>query len=83
MEERRRHVRVEPLQQQAFAYLEHRALLIQCDVINVSDGGARIRAETMLPSRFMVFWREDGSERHACRVIWRDGLEVGVIFEDL
>lgn len=83
MEERRRHVRVEPPVQHALVYLEHRAPLLDCEVINISDGGARIRCETMLPTHFLLFWQEDGSVRNACKVIWRDGLDVGVIFESL
>jgi len=83
MEERRRHVRAEPEVERAFVYTENRAPLLECEVINVSDGGARIRCKIMLPTHFMLFWREDGSMRNACRVIWRDGLDVGVIFESL
>ena len=83
MEERRKHVRVQPVIQTAFIHLETRtrAPLLDCEVINMSDGGARIRCKTMLPTHFMLFWKEDGSERYACKVIWRDGLDVGVVFE--
>jgi hypothetical protein len=81
MEERRQHTRVEPAVRKAFVYLDTRAPLLECEVINVSDGGARVRCKTMLPTHFMLFWREDGSDRRACKVIWRDGFEAGVIFE--
>jgi hypothetical protein len=81
MEERRRHSRAQSEIRSAFIYLDSRAPLLDCEVINVSDGGARIRCKTMLPTHFMLFWRQDGSDRRACKVMWRDGLEVGVAFE--
>ena len=81
MEERRMHVRVQPVNQAAFIYLETRVPLLDCEVINMSDGGARIRCNTMLPTHFMLFRKEDGRERYACKVIWRDGFDVGVVFE--
>jgi len=83
--ERRRSVRREPTIGHAFVYLDKGVPLIDCDVVNISDGGARIFAgsERMLPAHFMLFFTPDGSERRTCRVIWRNGPELGVAFEGL
>lgn len=82
--ERRRHVRQEPPVGRAFVYLGKRIPLIDCDLINISEGGARIvvKSTQMLPAHFVLFFTADGSERKACRVIWRNGAELGVAFED-
>ena len=81
MEERRQHPRHEPPTAKAFVYLDSRAPLLDCDVVNISEGGARISCNTMLPTHFVLFLVKDGSDRRACKVVWRDGLEAGVIFE--
>jgi hypothetical protein len=81
MEERRHHSRLEPAQRKAFVFLDARAPLLDCDVINISDAGARIACELMLPTRFLLFFTADGLDRRSCRIVWRDGLEVGVVFE--
>ena len=83
--ERRKSVRQPPLVGRAFVYLDKRLPLIDCDVINISDGGARIvaKSEQMLPAHFVLFFTFDGSERRTCRVIWRNGADMGVAFEGL
>lgn len=85
MEERRRYIRQSPLIGRAYVYLDKGIPLVDCDVINISDGGARLvtRSRQMLPAHFVLFLTLDGSERRTCRVIWRDGVEVGVAFEGL
>lgn len=82
--ERRRHVRQSPPAGRAFIYLGKGVPLIDCEVMNISEGGARVvaRAALTLPAHFVLFFSIDGSERRSCRVIWRDGDNVGVAFED-
>jgi len=83
--ERRRSVRHPPTTGRAFVYIDNGVPLIDCDVVNISDGGARIvtESEQMLPAHFVLFFTPDGSERRTCRVIWRNGADLGVAFEGL
>lgn len=82
--ERRRHVRHPPEIGRAFIYIERNVPLIDCEVLNISDGGARVHAHTgmTLPTHFLLFFDRDGDARRSCRIVWRDGTNVGVAFED-
>jgi hypothetical protein len=84
LDDRRRHERFEPPIGRAFIYLGARIPLVECDVVNVSEGGAKIHAldYLLLPSHFVLFFTLDGSQRRTCRVIWRDGPNTGVSFTD-
>lgn len=84
LDDRRRHDRFEPPIGRAFIYIDARIPLIECEVLNLSDGGAKVHAvaDFMLPSHFVLFFTLDGSRRRTCRIIWRDGPNVGVSFED-
>jgi hypothetical protein len=70
---------------QAFIYLEKGIPLAECEVTNISEGGAKIvwRSSEMLPARFVLFLTLDGSDRRTCRVVWRNGTDIGVAFEGL
>ena len=83
--ERRRFVRQPPVTGRAFVYLDKGLPLVDCDVVNIAEGGARIvvRSQTMLPAHFVLFLTPDGSDRRTCRVIWRNGADLGVAFEGL
>lgn len=83
--ERRRHIRQSPMKGRAFVYLGKGVPLAECEVTNISEGGARIvwRSSDMLPAHFVLFLTLDGSERRTCRVVWRDGADLGVAFEGL
>ena len=83
--ERRNSIRETPQIGRAYLYLDGRVPLVDCDIINISDGGARLvnKSEQMLPAHFVLFLTPDGSERRTCRVIWRNGAELGVAFEGL
>jgi hypothetical protein len=54
-----------------------------CAVLDVSQGGARIRlnADAQLPDRFSLFFNRAGSVRRACRLIWRRNCDLGVVFD--
>ena len=82
--ERRRHPRHPPTMGRPSIYLGKDVPLIPCDVINMSDGGARIvhKPPPVLPTHFVLLFSLDGSRRRSCRVIWRDGENIGVAFED-
>jgi hypothetical protein len=81
MEERRQHPRAEPAIRKAFVYLDSRTPLLDCEVVNISESGARVSCKTMLPTHFVLFLVKDGSDRRACKVLWRDGFDAGVVFE--
>lgn len=83
--ERRRHSRQSPMKGRAFVYLGKGVPLAECVVTNISDGGAQIvwASRDMLPAHFVLFLTLDGSERRSCRVVWRDGADVGVAFEGM
>lgn len=54
-----------------------------CMITDISEGGARLYAETDLPQTFtLTVCAEDGEARRECRVVWRLGGEVGVAFTD-
>jgi PilZ domain-containing protein len=55
---------------------------IDCIASNVSDGGAQIFIRGAdLPDVFVVHFNESGRQRH-CRVVWRQGAEIGIAFTD-
>jgi hypothetical protein len=58
--------------------------LIVCSISDISEGGARIalEREETLPDTFMLLLTPSGDARRQCRVIWREGLVLGVKFPD-
>lgn len=55
-----------------------------CSISDVSDSGARLTLENAveLPDTFVLLLTPNGDARRHCRVIWRDGLTLGVKFPD-
>lgn len=59
------------------------ALPRACMITDISEGGARLYAETEMPETFILAVTGDGVEtRRECRVVWRIGGECGVKFID-
>jgi hypothetical protein len=54
---------------------------LDCVATNVSDGGAKIHIRADLPDVFVLHFNDSGRQRH-CRVVWRQGGEIGVAFTD-
>jgi len=54
-----------------------------CNVIDISDGGARLRTHNLsvLPNTFELTFDNFLTIRQ-CRLIWRDGDFLGVAFEN-
>jgi hypothetical protein len=54
-----------------------------CNVIDISDGGAKLRTHNLsvLPNTFELTFDNFLTIRR-CRLIWRDGDFLGVAFED-
>jgi PilZ domain len=57
---------------------------IACSISDISHSGARIALERAdkLPDTFVLLLTANGGARRRCRVIWRDGTNVGVQFPD-
>jgi PilZ domain len=58
------------------------ALARDCLLINVSDGGVRLNVEGLeVPDEFVLFFYDKGTvEKSTCRVVWREGNEIGAKF---
>ena len=57
---------------------------ITCSISDISQNGARIalEREENLPDTFMLLLTANGGARRQCRVIWRDGMNIGVQFPE-
>jgi hypothetical protein len=53
-----------------------------CAIADISETGARLllESDSELPDRFILLLSRNGDARRKCRVVWRDGLVVGVEF---
>ena len=57
---------------------------LPCSILDVSDTGARLESTRpdAVPDRFGLLLSENGQPRRLCRVVWRDGRQIGVTFEN-
>jgi hypothetical protein len=55
-----------------------------CSIIDISTGGARLllKSNEALPETFILLLAKSGMPRRDCRLVWRDGLSIGVKFPD-
>jgi hypothetical protein len=62
--------------------VQRRSPIIYCTVENITGGGARLRLASTsgVPETFDLTF-EHGRTRRSCRVVWRTGETLGVIFE--
>jgi hypothetical protein len=58
---------------------------IVCAIADISHNGARLTLDSdiELPADFVLLLTRNGVAQRHCRVIWRDGLTVGVTFPDI
>ena len=58
--------------------------LIACSISDISESGARIalESEETLPDTFLLLLTPNGGARRHCRVVWHDGMVVGVQFPE-
>ena len=58
---------------------------MSCAIADISESGARLALEHdgELPDTFVLLLTASGGPRRHCRVVWRDGLTVGVKFPDI
>jgi hypothetical protein len=66
----------------ALIYVRDGASLCPCTVLDVAQGGGRIRleADVAVPDHFDLLFTKGGTVRRACRVIWRHDGYLGVAF---
>ena len=65
----------------AKVHLGNGTLPRDCQIIDVSDGGARVLVENLdVPAEFTLIFSTGQSRR--CRVAWRIGCEFGAQFVD-
>ena len=57
---------------------------IACSIVDISEIGARLALEneTEIPDEFVLLLTPKGTPRRNCRVVWRDGLALGVEFPE-
>jgi len=57
---------------------------IACSISDISERGARLALEGdgEVPDTFILLLTADGGARRHCRVVWRDGVNVGVEFPE-
>jgi hypothetical protein len=81
MSELRKHHRVELSYVARVMNLEA-ALICDCAIIDVSQGGARLAvlAADMVPDEFLLAFSAKSGVSRKCKVAWRKEDEVGVIF---
>ncbi len=64
--------------------LTDRDAQVACAIADISHSGARLTVEgdAELPVEFVLLLTRNGAARRQCRVIWRDGLSLGVKFPE-
>jgi len=69
-------------QSPAWILTEKDAPSIKCTIADLSELGTRVilQSEHDLPSHFFLLFTENGSARRGCRLVWRNGLNVGIEF---
>ncbi len=57
---------------------------ITCAIADISHSGARLHLESdvELPPEFVLLLTRNGGAHRNCRLIWRDGLSLGVKFPE-
>jgi PilZ domain len=80
--EQRKHPRRQINHAGAKIVVDAKGTALNCLVFDVSEGGARIVLESdrEVPERFLLLLAPNGETPRACRVIWRNGVILGVAF---
>ena len=82
MHEKRRYARVRPsglVSRTGKIIIDAKAPVIDCDVIDLSAGGAclQVRSDAALPKRFEFL---HGGTRRKCVLVWQSGRRLGVSY---
>jgi PilZ domain len=78
-EERQNEMRQRVLKRAQIVFKDHHAL-IDCVVLNLSDGGACLKVETPIGIRDTFELMLDYATVRNCRVAWRKATQIGVQF---
>ena len=56
--------------------------LRRCEVLDVSEGGARIMVsfQDQLPKEFWLVLTSDRTRRRRCRMVWRSDTQIGLAY---
>jgi hypothetical protein len=78
----KRKSRRKPFERHAWIELAGGSSLIQCELGNLSDTGAKLlfRASRELPDQFVLRLAKDGRVARKCRIAWKTQHEIGVEF---
>lgn len=73
-----------PISLSARIFVDKTTPPIGCSISDISEIGARLSLEKdeQLPQTFMLLLTANGGARRRCRVVWREGLALGVEFPD-
>ena len=79
--EQRRSLR-EPVQFPAWIDIGDGSRPRNCEVLDVSEGGARIMVSSQdkLPKEFWLILASDRTRRRHCRMVWRSDTQAGVAY---
>ena len=57
---------------------------LPCSIADISQSGARLilQSEHVMPRRFLLLLNRQGDAKRICRLVWRDGLTLGVEFSE-
>ncbi|MFZ1921006.1 MAG: PilZ domain-containing protein [Xanthobacteraceae bacterium] len=57
---------------------------VTCAIADISHSGARLHLESdvELPPEFVLLLTRNGGAHRNCRLVWRDGLSLGVKFPE-
>ncbi len=68
----------------ATVLIDEKGTRCECSIADISESGARIvlEKECNLPDRFVLLLTSSGKARRSCRVVWRNGMTIGVSFPD-
>ena len=55
----------------------------KCTIWDISEGGAKVHMATpdRIGDKFVLWFEANGVMRRKCKVVWRDGDDLGVAFE--
>jgi hypothetical protein len=62
--------------------IERGAEPFPCAIVDISESGARLQLKNSseLPERFVLLLTKGSGPRRDCKIVWRDGLLIGVQF---
>ncbi|HTZ02393.1 MAG TPA: PilZ domain-containing protein [Xanthobacteraceae bacterium] len=84
----RNHAEMRKKPRRSFHYgakiLKDKDTQVACAVADISHSGARINLQNdvELPAEFVLLLTRNGGAHRHCRLVWREGLTIGVKFPE-